>query len=64
MSRFKVTYQKKGYFGFAAEIIKARGIMHASKLANDHAREMRKTLGDSSIRVYTIKVYVRYDNKY
>lgn len=57
MIRFKVTYRTETHFGFASELIRARGIMHACKLAKNHAQKMRNELGDHSIRVYTIKEY-------
>lgn len=55
MKSFRVTYRTESHFGFAKEIIEARGIMHACKLAVDHCREMRKTLSNSEIQVYTVK---------
>lgn len=45
MNQYKVTYKRetnKYYWTYASEIIQARGLMHAQKLANDHLREMKK----------------------
>ena len=45
MNRYNVTYKRKTekyYWGYASEIIQARGLMHAQKLANDHLKEMKK----------------------
>jgi len=45
MNRYKVNYERKStasYWSYASEILEARGLMHAQKLANDHLREMKK----------------------
>jgi len=52
--KFRVTYNSyyqigtlKGqrlHYHFISEIIEARGIMHASKIASDHAKELSRNL--------------------
>jgi len=43
--KYKIEYERKStasYWSFASEIIDARGLMHAQKLANDHLKELQK----------------------
>ena len=40
-------------YHFITETIDARGVMHAAKLATDHAKELEKTLGET-VRVADI----------
>ena len=47
MNRYKVTYERQvntkySYWDYASEIIEARGLMHAQKLAFEHMRELKK----------------------
>ena len=46
MKSFKVSYERKtgstSYWTYAEEIIKARGLMHAHKLAHDHLKALKK----------------------
>lgn len=61
MKKFNVKYlrdrnpKSSTDYGAMSEIIDARGINHALTLANDHARELTKKLGDNTkIKVYRI----------
>ena len=40
-------------YHFITEVIDARGVMHAAKLATDHAKTLEKTL-DETVRVADI----------
>ena len=45
MKVFEVSFERKTssqYWTYATERIKARGIMHAQKLAMDHLKELKK----------------------
>ena len=47
MNRYKVTYERQvnkkySFWDYTFEIIEARGVMHAQKLAHDHLKEMKK----------------------
>ena len=45
MKSFTVSYERKttaSYWTFATEIIKARGLMHAHKIAHDHLKALNK----------------------
>jgi len=52
--KFRVVYnayytsgENKGnrrHYHFISEILEARGVMHASKIASDHAKELTKNL--------------------
>lgn len=45
MKSFKVSYERKttaSHWTFAQEIIQARGLMHAHKLAHDHLKTLKK----------------------
>lgn len=46
MKSFKVYYERKtgktAYWSYAEEIIQARGLMHAHKLAHDHLKALKK----------------------
>ena len=57
MKMFDVSYERhksEGYWPtFATERIKARGIIHAHKLANDHLKALR-TLDDGQIRIQRV----------
>ena len=56
MKLFDVSYERKStaqFWTYATERIKARGIQHAQKLANDHLKEMSK-LEDLPLRINRI----------
>ena len=43
--KYHVDYERKTtkqYWAYASEIIDARGLMHAQKLANDHLKALQK----------------------
>ncbi len=46
MKYFSVSYERKpgkaSYWTYATEIIQARGLMHAHKLAHDHLKALKK----------------------
>lgn len=47
MKKYTVTYEHKthtkySFWVYAKEIIEAKGIVHAQKLATDHLRELKK----------------------
>lgn len=47
MNRYKVIYERQvdtaySFWHYAEEIIEARGLMHAQKLAHAHMRELKK----------------------
>lgn len=55
MKKYKVIYEHQvdtaySYWHFGVEVIEARGIVHAVKLANDHLRELKK-LNKNPMRV-------------
>ena len=53
MKLFDVSYERKttaSFWTYATERVKARGIMHAQKLATDHLKEMSK-LEDLPMRI-------------
>jgi len=57
MKSFKVSYERKtssNYWTFAQEIIEARGLMHAQKLAHDHLKALAK-LESLPLRINTIQ---------
>jgi len=65
MKRYKVIYErqvikKHSFWQYAIEIIEARGLMHAQKLAHDHVKEMMKLEKGYSLRINKI-VQVVYD---
>ena len=56
MNLYKVTYERKttgSYWSYASEILQARGLMHAQKLATDHLKELRKN-ADLPMRINRI----------
>lgn len=56
MNLYKVTYERKttsNYWSYASEIIQARGIMHAQKLATDHLKKLKK-MDDLPMRINRI----------
>ena len=59
MNSYKVIYEiqvnkKYSFWQYAIEIIEARGLMHAQKLAHDHLKEMKKLEKGYSLRINKI----------
>lgn len=56
--RYKVTYERKtgknSYYSYTTEIIEARGIVHAHKLAQAHLKELQK-MSSYKIRIDYIR---------
>lgn len=60
MNKYKVTYERQvntkySFWDYAFEIIEARGLMHAQKLAHDHLKEMKKLEKGFSMRIGKIR---------
>ena len=56
MKAFTVIYERKttaSHWNFASEIIQARGLMHAHKIAHDHLKALKK-LESLPMRIETI----------
>lgn len=56
MKQYSVVYERQvnpnySFWTYATEIIDARGIVHAQKLARSHLRELKKSNGDFPIRI-------------
>ena len=54
MKKYAVRYDTNKGYAFAREIIEARGLMHAFKLAKEHLREIKKTSDVNDLRIAQI----------
>ena len=59
MNKYKVYYERQvnkkySFWNYASEIIEARGLMHAQKLAHDHLKEMKKLEKGYTLRITKI----------
>ena len=60
MNKYKVTYERQAntkysFWDYAFEIIEARGLMHAQKLAHDHLKQMKKLEKGCAMRISKIR---------
>ena len=60
MKNYKVFYErqvikKHSFWSYATEIIEARGLMHAQKLAHDHLKEMKKLEKGFTMRIGKVR---------
>ncbi len=67
MMRYTVIYARQvsknySYWIYATEIIEARGIVHAQKLAISHLRELKKHNKNMPMRIEKIKQVTESDN--
>lgn len=55
MKKYRVRYDAAKNYGMSYEVIDARGLVHAFKLAKDHMRELRKLADNKSIKIGRIE---------
>jgi len=60
MKKYTVTYERQtnkkySFWDYAFEIIEARGLIHAQKLAHDHLKEMKKFERGCAMRISKIR---------